>query len=111
MHWTDIQKEYVCKMCEGVEWEIWKDNIGVIGWLTVIDFDCKLKTNVLLLYCKPEYRGLEFLPMIKRLEEIAKSEGAEKIIIGESMSEYKEKKFNSLFSRLGYNNSGFIKDL
>ena len=111
MHWTDSEKEYVIQTCLNLEWEVWKDNIGCIGWLTVRDFDCKIKTNVLLLYCKPEHRGSEFIPMIKRLEQIAKSDGAEKIIIAESMSGYKEQKFNTFFSRLGYQNSGFIKDL
>lgn len=111
MHWTDEQKDYVCRMCANINWEIWKENIGCIGWLTLLDLDCKIKCNVLLLYCKPEYRGAEFLSMVKRLEEIAKSEGAEKIIIGESMSGYKQEKFNSLFARLGYHNTGFTKDL
>ena len=111
MHWTDSEKEYVVSVAQNLEWEIWKENMGCNGWMTVRDLDCKIKCNVLLLYCKPEYRGAEFIPMVKRLEQIAKSEGAEQIIIGTSMSGYKEQKFNALFSRFGYINSGFKKDL
>lgn len=111
MHWTDEQKEYILSLAPNVDWEVWKDGIGCIGWMTVRDFDCKKKCNVLLLYCKPEYRGREFIPMVRRLEQIAKAEGAEQIIIGESISGHKESKFNAVFSRLGYNNSGFKKDL
>ena len=111
MHWTDEQKTYINKISKAVDWEIWKDDIGVLGWLTVMDFDCKLKTNVLLFYCKPEYRGAEIIPMIKRMEEIAKTEGAEKLIVGEAMSAFKEDKFNQIFPRLGYHNSGYVKDL
>jgi len=111
MHYTDEQKEYVCTACASIEWEVWGEDKGVIGWLTIRDFDCIVKTNVLLLYCRPEYRGREFIPMVRRLEQIAKSEGAEQIIVGESMSKFKQDAFNSLFSRLGYRNQGFAKDL
>lgn len=111
MHWTDEQKEYILSLAQFFDFEIWKENLGCIGWKTVRDFDCKKKCNVLLLYCKPEYRGREFIPMVRRLEQIAKAEGAERIIIGESDSGYKENKFSAVLSRLGYKNSGFKKDL
>lgn len=111
MHFSDSQKEYVVSMAKNFDYEIWKDGIGCIGWLTMLDFDCKKKCNVLLLYCKPEYRGREFIPMVRRLEQIAKAEGAEQIVIGESVSGYKGNKFNAMFSRLGYNTLGYKKDL
>jgi hypothetical protein len=93
------------------DFEVMSDDSGVIGWITTQDFDCKKKLSVLLLYCRPEYRGRSFIPMLRRLEEIAKQEGAEEIIIGSSISGYKGDKFNKVLSRFGYYLSGYKKGL
>ena len=111
MHYTDEQKKYVCKLASVIDFEIIDNDIGVIGWATMRDFDCKIKTNVLILYCKPEYRGNKFIPMLRRLENIARSEGAEKIIIGNSISGYKSKIFDLIIKRNGYSNNGYLKGL
>lgn len=109
MHYTPEQFEYVCSMASVFDFEIMPDESGVIGWASVQDFDCKKKMSVLLLYCKPEYRGRSFIPMLRRLEEIAKQEGVDEIIIGSSISGYKGDKFNKVLSRFGYHLSGYKK--
>lgn len=102
MHYSPEQYEYVCDRAKYFEFEVMPGDTGVIGWITSKDFDCKKKLSVLLLYCRPEYRGRSFIPMLKRLEEIAKQEGAEEIIIGSSISGYKEDKYNKILGALGY---------
>lgn len=102
MHYTPEQYEYVCDRAKYFDFEVMPNESGVIGWITSRDFDCKKKLSVLLLYCKPEYRGRSFIPMLRRLEEIAKQEGVEEIIIGSSISGYKEDKYNKMLDRLGY---------
>lgn len=83
---------------------------GVIMWSTIKDIDSIKRTEVLLFYIKPEYRGTNiFLTMIKNIETIAIKEGAKDIIIGASISGYKEGKFNRIFSKFGYAQAGFIK--
>lgn len=85
-------------------------DMGIMMWATVRDIDNVLKTNSLLFYVKPEYRGTKlFLTMIKNLEIIAVKEGAKAIIIGSSASGYKEEKFNKIFAQFGYLPNGFIK--
>ena len=66
---------------------------------------------VVLLYCKPEYRGRYLRYMFRRIEEIAKQEGAVKIFIGDSDSGYKEEKFNRVLSYFGYRVSGHVKEV
>lgn len=111
MHYTEEQFERVCAMASVFDFEIMPNEEGVIGWAVVLDFDCKKKLSVLLLYCKPEYRGLSFIPMLRRLEEIAKQEGVDEIIIGSSISGYKCDKFNKVLSRFGYSLSGYKKGM
>lgn len=109
MHYTPEQYERVCAMANTFDFEIMPNETGVIGWLVVEDFDCKKKMSVLLLYCKPEYRGRSFIPMLHHLEEIAKQEGVDEIIIGSSISGYKGDKFNSALSKFGYSAATYIK--
>ena len=111
MHYSPEQFEHACAMASVFDFEVMPGDTGVIGWLTAQDFDCKKKLSVLLLYCRPEYRGRSFIPMLRRLEEIAKQEGAEEIIIGSSISGYKGDKFNKVLSRFGYYLSGYKKGL
>lgn len=86
------------------------DNRGVMMWATVKDIDSVKRTQALLFYIKPEYRGSNlFLTMVKNLERIAIEEESEEIIIGRSISGYKEQKFNKFFMWLGYTQAGFIK--
>ena len=48
------------------------DDRGVMMWATVKDIDSVMRTQVVLFYIKPEYRGTNlFLTMIKNLETIA----------------------------------------
>lgn len=85
---------------------------GVMMWATLRDIDNIVKTNVLLFYVKPEYRGSRlFLTMVKKLEKIAIKEEAKAIVIGSSVSGYKEEKFNKIFEKFGYLPNGFIKRL
>lgn len=109
MHFTPTQKDYAKKFslsCSIKEY----DDKGVMMWATVKDIDSVIRTYVLLFYIKPEYRGSNiFLTMIKNIETIAKKENAKEIIIGASISGYKEEKFNKIFTKFGYTNSGFIK--
>lgn len=86
------------------------DDRGVMMWATIRDIDNVVKTNVVLFYIKPEYRGSTlFLTMIKNLETISIKDGAKEIFIGVSVSGYKEEKFNKIFQRFGYTPSGFKK--
>ena len=111
MRYTPEQYERICAMANVFDFEIMPNEAGVIGWLVVEDFDCKKKMSVLLLYCKPEYRGHSFIPMLRRLEEIAEQEGVCEIIMGSSISGYKEEKINKILSRFGYCLSGYKKRL
>ncbi|MBO7715680.1 MAG: hypothetical protein J6S85_19110 [Methanobrevibacter sp.] len=86
------------------------DDRGVMMWATVKDVDSVMRTQVVLFYIKPEYRGSNlFLTMIKNLETIAMKEGSKEIIISGSISGYKEEKFNKIFTKFGYTQAGFIK--
>lgn len=86
------------------------DDRGVMMWATVKDVDSVMRTQVVLFYIKPEYRGTNlFLTMIKNLETIAMKEGSKEIIIGASISGQKEEKFNKIFTKFGYTQAGFIK--
>ena len=86
------------------------DDRGVMMWATVKDIDSVMRTQVVLFYIRPEYRGSNlFLTMIKNLETIAMKEGSKEIIIGRSIAGYKEEKFNKIFTKFGYTQAGFIK--
>jgi hypothetical protein len=85
---------------------------GVMMWAVVRDIDNLLKMQPVLFYIRPQYRGSTlFLTMIKNLENISIKEKAKAIIIGPSISGYKDEKFNKIFSRFGYEQCGFIKRL
>lgn len=103
--------EYICNICNVAEFEILPGDAGVIGYICHKDFDCKKKLSVLLLYCKPECRGKYLRHMMRRIEEIAVQEGADKISIGSSISGYKEGKFNRMLKYFGYKNNGYIKEI
>ena len=109
MHYDDAGKEIArqyARVCDIKEYE----DKGVMMWKTIIDIDAVAKTTVLLFYVKPEYRGSNlFLTMLKDIETISISDGAKEIIIGASISKYKEDKFNKIFSHFGYNQVGFMK--
>lgn len=111
MHFSPEHFERIVQLGSALESEVMFDGGGVISWITVIDFDCKKKLNVVLFYCRPEKRGRAFIPMLRRIEEIAKQEGAEKIIIGCSISGYKEEKFNRILTRFGYGYCGYTKEV
>ena len=108
MHYTQEQKDYVCNLASMFDFEILPGNRGVIGWTIMLDFDCKKKLVVVLLYCKPEFRGMSFIPMIKRLEEIAKENNAVEINIGKSIG---VRDYANILGRFGYKPGGFSKEL
>lgn len=109
MHFTPDQFDYAksfAMQCSVKEY----DERGVMMWATVKDIDSVMRTQVILFYVKPEYRGSNlFLTMIKNLETITMKEGSKEIIIGGSISGYKEEKFNKIFTKFGYTQTGFIK--
>lgn len=83
---------------------------GVMMWSTILDIDNVVKTVVLLFYIRPEYRGSKiFLTMVRDIERIANEDGAKEILIGPSISGYKEEKFNKIFTHFGYTLAGYIK--
>lgn len=105
MHYSPEDLEYVVRYGQYLEGEVLPDDAGVIGYVVMKDFDCKKKMNVVLLYCRPEKRGLYLLHMMRRIEEIAKQENVVDIIIGASDSGYKEEMFNKVLKHFGYNKS------
>lgn len=98
---TQDQRDYVAAMCRVCEYEELPNDAGVFTWVVLKDFDCKKRMSVLILYCRPEQRGRYLRYMLRRLEEIAKQEDAVELSIGQSVSGYKEEKFNRM---LGYFN-------
>lgn len=111
MHYTPEEIDWVVKIGQFIEGEILPDDAGVIGYIIIKDFDCKKKLSVVLLYCRPEYRGKYLRYMMRRIEEIAKQEEAVKISIGSSISGYKEEKFSRMLEYFGYKNNGYIKEI
>ena len=111
MHYTDEDFEYVVSMGKYLDGEVLPDESGVIGYMVVKDFDCKKKLSVVLLYCKPEKRGLYLRYMMRRIEDLAKQEGAVKVNIGASISGYKEEKFSHMLEYFGYRHHGYIKEI
>lgn len=111
MHYSAEDFEYVVKLSMFLDAELLPNDAGIIGYNIIKDFDCKKKMSVVLLYCKPEYRGRYLGYMFRRIEEIAKQEGAVKIFIGDSDSGYKEEKFNRVLSYFGYCLGGHVKEV
>ena len=111
MHYSPEEIDWIVKTGQFIDGEVLPNEEGVIGYVTVKDFDCKKKLNVVLFYCKPEYRGRWLSYMFRRIEEIAKQEGAVKIMIGDSDSGYKEDKFNKVLSHFGYKSCGHFKEV
>lgn len=112
MHYSDSDKEYVINIAQYMDWESLPNDEGCIGYIISKDFDCKKKLSVVLLYCKPEYRCIKnLIYMFRRFEEIAKQECCECILFGNSISGYKEKKFNNIVEHFGYKSSGYIKEI
>lgn len=109
MHFDTEGKENAYKYAQYCQIKEYDDK-GVMMWSTIRDIDNVIKTYVLLFYVRPEYRGGKlFLTMIKNLETIANIESAKEIIIGKSVSGFKEEKFNKIFTKFGYTHAGFIK--
>lgn len=103
MHFTEEQKEHVIERYRYCDFEALPDDAGCIGWIEGEDFDCKKRICVLILYCRPEKRGRQYLRyMLNRLEEIAREAGATEILIGHSVSGYKEDKFNRMLGYYGF---------
>ena len=111
MHYNTEDIEYVVNIGCLLDCEILPEDAGVIAYTIIKDFDCKKKMSVVLLYCKPEYRGRYLRYMFRRIDEIAKQEGVVKIFIGDSDSKYKEEKFNNILSYFGYRVSGHVKEV
>lgn len=111
MHFNEEDLQYVCDICKIAEFDLLPGEAGVIGYIIHKDFDCKKKMSVVLLYCKPEYRGKYLRYMMRRVEEIAKQEGVKKISIGSSISGYKEERFNRMLEYFGYEHDGYRKEI
>lgn len=111
MHYTPEEIDWAVKTGQYIDGEVLPDDAGIIGYMIVKDFNCKKKLSVVLLYCKPEYRGKYLRYMMRRIEEIAKQEGVSKVAIGSSISGYKEEKFNHMLEYFGYQSSGYIKEI
>lgn len=109
MHFTPEQEEHVCKLASVFDFEIMPDDSGLVGYYIAKDFDCKIKMNVLLLYCRPESRGRSFVKMLRLLEDAAHKAGVTEIIVGGSVTGYKVDKLNNALERLGYRPSGYSK--
>jgi len=111
MHYSPEDLDYIVNLSSFYDFETLPEEAGCIGYSAFKDFDCKKRLNVLILYCKPEYRGKYFYYMLRRIEEIAKDNGCESIVMGASISGYKEQSFNKALERFGYSNIGYIKEL
>lgn len=110
MHFNEEDIEYVVRMGQYLDVILLPDNAGLVGYITYKDFDCKKKMNVVILYCRPEKRGLYIGYMFRKIEEVAKQEGVTDIILGASASGYKEEKFNKMLNRFGYSScASYIK--
>lgn len=104
-HWTDEQKDILSSFATGLKITEYGDN-AVMGWNRVIDVDFLNRAALVVFYIVPEKRGGSlFYKMIKDLEQQALNDGAVEVVIGNSISGYKENKFNSIFSRFGYNSN------
>ena len=101
--------EHIKKICSVLDYEELPEDAGVFAWVIAEDLDCKKRMNVIILYCKPEYRGRYLRYMFRRIEEIARQEGCVDITIGRSVSGYKEDKYIKILSYFGYAPSGYNK--
>ena len=110
MHYSAEEFEYIVQLGSVLEYEILPDDVGFIGYVIIKDFDCKKKMNVVILYCKQEYRGRYLRYMMRRIEEIAKQEGVARVLIGDSTSGYKQEKFNNMLEYFGYRHSAYCKE-
>lgn len=110
-HLDEDEREHVMNMCAFCDYEELPEDAGVFAWIISRDFDCKKKMLVLILYCRPEKRGRYLRYMLRRLEEIAKQEGATQIAIGRSVSGYKEERFNSMLQRFGFAPCAYSKGI
>lgn len=108
---SEEDKEYVIKYGQYLDVDILPNDAGIIAYSIIKDFDCKKKMSVVILYCRPEYRGQYLVYMFRRIEELAKQGNAIKVVIGDSVSGYKEKKFNSMLEYFGYKNCGYYKEI
>lgn len=111
MCFNEEQLEYILHFGNKVDAILLPDNAGVIGYTVAKDFDCKKKMYVVLFYCRPECRGRYLSYMFRKIEEVAKQEGATSIFIGDSISGYKENKFNRMLEYFGYVSSGHKKEI
>ena len=110
MHYSDEDFEDVVQCGKVLDVDLLPEDAGGIAYTIYKDFDCKKRMNVLLFYCRPEYRGRYLRYMFRRLEEIAKQEGVAEILIGASDTGYKEDKFNKMLNYFGYNRvASYIK--
>lgn len=111
MHFNEEDFEHVLSLGRICEVEVLPNDAGIIGYVIIKDFDCKKKLSVVILYCKPEYRGRYLRYMFRRIEEIAKQEGVNRISIGSSISGYKQEKFNRMLGYFGYTCDGYGKEV
>ena len=102
---------HIEKICSLLDYEELPEDAGIFAWLIAEDFNCKKRMNVVILYCKQEYRGRYLRYMMRRIEEIAKQEGCFDIIIGHSVSGYKEDKYDKMLSYFGYKPNGYNKEV
>ena len=109
MHLSGDELKYVMGTASRCDYEELPEDSGVIAWVTGKDFDCKKRMYVVLLYCRPERRGRYLIHMMKRLEAIAAESGVTELIIGQSISGYKEKSFNRMLGHFGYTACGYSK--
>ena len=103
-HFTDEQKDILLNIvCPQLNITEYGDD-GVMAFNMVADVDFVPRASLVVFYIVPEKRGGKlFYKMIKDLEQQALNDGAVEVVIGNSISGYKENKFNSIFSRFGYN--------
>lgn len=111
MHYTPEEIDWVISTGQFIDVEMLPEGAGGIGYLIHKDFDCKKKLSVVILYCKPGYRGKYLRYMMRRIEEIAKQEGINRIAIGSSISGYKPEKFGRMLEYFGYRTNGYIKEI
>lgn len=108
---SDEQVSYIYGIMGICDYEELPDESGFILYSIAKDFDCKKRMSVLVLYCRPEKRGLYLRYIFQRLEAIGRAEGVVEIAIGHSISGYKEDKFERMLTRMGYGPSIYSKRL
>lgn len=106
---SEEQVSYIYSISGICDYEELPEGSGFILYMIAKDFDCKKRMSVLVLYCRPEKRGLYLRYIFRRLEEIARAEGVVEVAIGHSISGYKEDKFERMLTRMGYEPSIYSK--